>query len=246
MAIGDKTIFYPNNRGIRDTYRNLVIKNNTTNPDFQIDITCDEVVLEDSNNKAIRVSGVSLTNDITISGVNGLDTGTETISMWYHIWIIYNPTTDTIASLLSTSSTSPTLPNGYLYRGLVGALYNDSSSNFRKFNQKDNEVWFQVLTILSGGTATVDTAVSLSTSIPTIAKSATFRVMASGPSNPIAYLRSGQSVSENFTDQQKIQINGSGVTSFIDVIKLGVINNQIFYKVIAGDSLNIVVGRFSF
>ncbi len=71
--------------------------------------------------------------DITVAGAGGLDTGSEAASTWYYIWLIYNPTTTTYNGLLSTSSTSPSMPSGYTKKRLIGAVRNDSSSNFRPF-----------------------------------------------------------------------------------------------------------------
>ena len=105
--------------------KNLTVKNNTTNPTYQIDITADILGIED-----YIIIAVIPTADITVSGVNGLDIGTETPSTWYSIWVIFNPTTNTIASILSLSSTSPTLPSGYTHKQRVGWIYNDISSNF--------------------------------------------------------------------------------------------------------------------
>ena len=69
-------------------------------------------MLQDSSGVPYRATAVNLTVDITVSGVNGLDTGSEAASTWYYIWVIYNGTT--VAGLLSTSATAPTMPD-WLY-----------------------------------------------------------------------------------------------------------------------------------
>jgi hypothetical protein len=117
------------------------------------------------------ISDSELTIDITASGANGLDTGSEAASTWYYVWIIYNPTTDTVAGLFSLSSTSPTLPSGYTKKRRVGSIYNDASSNFRQIRRCtcgrrrlvmfDNDVL-----VLEGGTATSYTDVDCSVAIP--------------------------------------------------------------------------------
>jgi len=63
-------------------------------------------------------SNVNLTISTASSGANGLDTGTIANSTWYSVWIIYNGTT--VAGLLSTSASAPTLPSGYTYKTRVG------------------------------------------------------------------------------------------------------------------------------
>lgn len=154
---------------VRDAVRNLVIKNNSSNPNYQIDVTADEIVLQDSDNVPYVARSVSLTIDITGTGANKLDTGSEASSTWYHIWIICNGTT--VAGLFSTSDSAPTMPSGYTYKAYVGAVYNKSDSNFDTLYQLDN-IATPVLTspVLSNGTATSYTSVDCSAKVPTTAR----------------------------------------------------------------------------
>lgn len=91
--------------------------------------TADAISLEDPNGYSFRALAVNVTADITVSGANGLDTGAEAASTWYNKWVIYNPTTQTLAALLSLSATAPTMPAGYTFKARVGAVRNDGSSN---------------------------------------------------------------------------------------------------------------------
>ncbi len=105
---------------------------------------------------------------MTASGINGLDTGSESVSTWYYIWLV-GKADGTHGALLSVSSIAPTLPSGYTYKRLIGAIYNDASSNFVSMAQKDNRVVVGAAQMLSGGTATTPTPVMI-TNIPPIAK----------------------------------------------------------------------------
>jgi hypothetical protein len=118
------------------SHKNLVVQYATA---ATVDIDADEVLLEDSAGKLYKAESVNLTANITASGANGLDTGSESSSTftWYYIWVIYNGTT--VSSLLSTSATSPTMPSGYTYKGLVGAVANNTSDDFIGFHQINNE-----------------------------------------------------------------------------------------------------------
>lgn len=73
-----------------------------------------------------------LTAPVTIdpgtTGANGLDTGSLANSTWYYVWVIANSSTNATAALLSTSSTSPTMPSGYDRRRRVGALKTNGSA----------------------------------------------------------------------------------------------------------------------
>jgi hypothetical protein len=77
--------------------------------------------------------GLSVTANITTSGANGLDTGTEANSTWYNVWVIWNGAT--AAALLSISATSPTMPAGYTNKVRVGAIRNDASGNLWRLTQ---------------------------------------------------------------------------------------------------------------
>lgn len=146
-------------------FENLIIRKNT---DSVVAVNAGMVILSDSENKAYIAKGISnLTVDITKPGVDGLDTGTEAASTWYYVYIIYDGTT--VSGLISASKDAPTLPTGYTYAGLVGAFYNNSSSNIDEFEQKNNQVLIEDTTVLSGGTANSPTVVDLSEVVPDIA-----------------------------------------------------------------------------
>ena len=147
----------------------LIIKVNATNPTYQVDVSADDLVVKDGIGGADLLAGVSLTVDITASGANGLDTGTEASSTWYFVWTIWDGSTT--AGLLSTSATAPTLPTGYTHKALVGAVRNDGSSDFEAFFQRGRKVACTAQLASSAEPAASDTWESLSISavVPAIA-----------------------------------------------------------------------------
>jgi hypothetical protein len=151
---------------VRDLTRNLISKYVTA---ATADIDADEIIVTDSTGVALKLSSINLTVDIGASGANGLDTGSEAASTWYYMWAIYNATTTTIAGLLSVSSSDPTLPSGYTYKARIGAVYNDSGSDFAYFFQRDNVVSIDAIEVLSGGTAGIITSIDISVAVPPIA-----------------------------------------------------------------------------
>lgn len=106
--------------GIGGTFKNLKIVNGTTGAYGASNITIDESLLENSSGGTIKASIVSLTPNLSTTGANHLDTGTQAANTWYSLWIIYNPTSVTVAALYSLSATSPTLPSGYTYKARIG------------------------------------------------------------------------------------------------------------------------------
>lgn len=117
-------------------------------------------------------TGTTLTITVTSSGGSGTFTAWTTqlqtlpYTAWYYFWVIWNGST--IALLASTSSSAPTLPGGYTYYRLVGAMYYTGGA-FRNFHQSNNIVMYDTSgtgTVVSGGTATTATLVDLSKIIP--------------------------------------------------------------------------------
>lgn len=149
-------------------HRNLVVKYVTTST---VDIDASAVILFNAAGYARKFSNINLTVDITASGANGLDTGSEANSTWCHLWVIANQT-GTVAGILSTSSTAPTLPSGYVFYGYVGAVYNNSSGNFATFHQRGTIVTCASVVKVNAVAAATFTSVSLTDVIPSTATSA--------------------------------------------------------------------------
>jgi hypothetical protein len=120
------------NAAVVATARNLMVTNSSASA---ITITADEFVAKDANGIPAVLRNVSTSVAITTSGVGGLDTGGEASSTWYYIWLISSNQNALIAGLLSASATAPTMPSGYTFKGLAGAVYNNASGNFVDFQQ---------------------------------------------------------------------------------------------------------------
>lgn len=155
---------------------NLIIQAGATAA-TQVDIDADSVLLVNSSGEGLVVNNVNLTVTITTAGANGLDTGSESGSTWYHLWVIYNINSSTTAGLMSESATAPTLPSGYTYQGYVGAIYNDSSSDFEEIVQSGTLVGAQRQQIVqdTSGPTTYQSQ-SLAAYIPPTARTMLFEV----------------------------------------------------------------------
>jgi hypothetical protein len=188
-------------RSILDTGKvfpaDLVVKTNATTPASKVDVTASGLLVSDGSAASYALDAVNVTADITASGANGLDTGAEAANTWYFIWVIYNSSTNTIASLLSTSASAPTMPSGYGYKARVGAVRNDASSNFLPFWKTKNWTYFRdnQVAVNNVDLGTTYSAASLSTAVPTTAIAATLRVQRSsgGGSGHIVYVAWDQS-----------------------------------------------------
>jgi hypothetical protein len=140
---------------------NYLASNNVSTPNTKMDISADEIVLKNATSMPLLATALSATVDIAASGLNGLDTGSKANSTWYALWVISNGTTT--GGLLSLSFTAPTLPSGYTYKALKSAVRVNSSGNFIKINQYQNEVGTERQNALSNGqAATINVYESLS------------------------------------------------------------------------------------
>lgn len=168
--------------------KGFTLKRNATNPNYQLDLAATAIVLHNTSNLALQLQTWSLTVDITASGANGLDTGAEANSTWYYVWAIYDGTNK--RGLISTSSTAPTMPSGYTYKALVGAVYNSAGGNFLDFYQTGRDVYYAAAqSVLSAGVATTDTAITISGFVPTIAEKYKFHFSATntGATDRVVY-----------------------------------------------------------
>ena len=114
--------------GIAGTAANLRLS--STGTSAAVVITADAVCLKTSTNVQAVVNAVSLTATFANAGVNGLDVGaanSQAAGQWYSVWVIWNGTT--VSSLLSLSTTSPTLPAGYTHKARVGWVRTDGTGN---------------------------------------------------------------------------------------------------------------------
>ena len=114
----------------------------------------------------------SLTITANTTGANGLDTGSLATN-WYSVWVIYNPTTTTVAGLLSLSATSPTLPSGYTFKARVGWVRAASGSALVSTIQYGNSAQYTLTTgqsypsAATGNTSNTWVSTTISNYIPT-------------------------------------------------------------------------------
>jgi len=130
-----------------------------------VTLTAAFITIPNSSGNVVRFVAPSVTIDIALTGINGLDTGAEAANTWYYIYAISDGTN--FRGLLSTNVSTPTLPAGYTYYWNLGSVRNNASSNFVSFNQRGSRVWTtpqNVFTARAGTTAY--TLESLSSFVP--------------------------------------------------------------------------------
>lgn len=139
VSFGDAT---ETTKGFSFLNKRILTKNNVSTPATDIDFSAGNFIFDDGSGVATfsAVTGSLAAN--FGSGIGMLDTGTKANSTWYHLFAIYNPTSNLAKPLASLSATSPTLPGGYTKKRRIGAVRTDSSGNILLYFQFDNRFYF--------------------------------------------------------------------------------------------------------
>jgi hypothetical protein len=151
---------------------NIVIANNTTDANNDIDFTGGVFQFSDGSGQAVVAALIKRLDASWVAGTNqgGLDTGTKANSTWYYCYAIYNPTTLVADFLFSASPTSPTLPSGFTksFRIKGAFVKTNSSGNIipfyhlgRTWTNRTTDYADQVLVAAvsqTGSTATLSSA----------------------------------------------------------------------------------------
>ena len=114
------------------------LRNNTSTPLSKITIFSGFMVGAVDGGDIIETTS-TLTLNTGVVGVNGLDAGSLAADTWYYIWLI-KQAGGTVAALASTSHTSPTMPSGYVFKRVVGAIETDGSGDLRRIEQAGSMV----------------------------------------------------------------------------------------------------------
>ena len=158
------------------TVKGTRANNNSSTPTTQWDMSANEVMLTDTNGIGYLVKATgTLTNNISTAGpaANGRDqSGAFTDPSWLYFYWIYNPTTDTLATISSESppATGPTLPSGYTAWAFSSTVRYSSSALAVMLQYGAKMHYVGQTTFASGLNATSETDVYNSAVVPAIAQ----------------------------------------------------------------------------
>lgn len=117
----------------------------------------------------------AVTVNAAVVGANGIESGALANSTWYYIHAIWNSLDpeNYQAGLISVSATAPDLPAGYDSFRLLDYQQTDGSALFLKnYNMGNSNLrkkfWDSSIAVLTSGTATSLTAISLASAIPPV------------------------------------------------------------------------------
>jgi hypothetical protein len=113
----------------------------------------------------------------TASG--SLDTGTITASRTYHVFLIKRADTGIVDVLISLSATAPTMPGSYTLFRRIGSMLLNSSSQWVKFFQLNDDFWLDVPAADVVDASLVTTAVTRTLTLPSGIKTTSFLTIVS-------------------------------------------------------------------
>lgn len=237
--------------GVVGSARNLAMS--VTAASATATLTADEIIVETAlGGVRYCLPSFSKTINLATTGAGGMDTGSAPTSGYVALYAIYNPTTGASALLArnATSAVQPNvygganMPSGYTASALVGLWGTNGSGQFRPGYQTDREVFFNFISVLSGGTATSFTSFSLAAAIPPGSRKWGGCLYAQpGNVNNGAYV----AADANGTGNQSINspVSGQGVTA---PVSLPVITSQTAFYLcnVAGSSTTLTINRYEF
>ena len=175
--------------GFGGQYKNLVVT--VSGVGYQGTITADRLVVESSDYKPKVLCNINVEFNGANIGVNGLDVNSITAGNWYYLFVIYNPITNTTATVISLSSASPTLPNGYTMFAMVGVARVPSGyTRFLATHQRDAWVSYaenDFPSLVNGSNTTTLTYVDTTSSAPPITKEMSYIKYSSNVGSGIYY-----------------------------------------------------------
>lgn len=152
---------------------------NSGTPLTKFDLSADGAVFRDANGwaYAFQSSISSKTCDLGLAGpaANGRDQSAAfTASSWIHLYKIYDPSTNTVATLASTTAptsfTGSTLPSGYTMWAYATSIRWNGSSNIIPVDVRGCEVIYSTdaatIRVIANGVATVMTSISCASFVP--------------------------------------------------------------------------------
>jgi len=182
-----------------------------------------------SNGRMVTV-GAAITCVITTSGAGGLDTGSESASTGYYVYLIAStsdPATYPPALLFSLSSSTPTMPTGYGLRSkpiwFVSNSLGGSNNDIYPFVHCGDTCYYDIETagtaygiqLIDNGTANSSTLITSAYAIPSIASYYQAYYIMSNSSNTYTNFTAWYA---NGTTNSVLAIKVQGATNGGDVI----------------------------
>lgn len=130
----------------------------------------------------------------------------------------------TTAGLISESATAPTMPTGYTHKGLVGAIYNSSGSDLVDIYQTGGRIKRVQTNLITDGTATSLTQLTISAACPPNAKKILLRLNIDDSAAASSILTVSLAP-ENASTFQQVYLGPRVSTA---VTKGGIVNNLAF------------------
>ncbi len=193
-------------------------------PDEQVDVDAECLTLFNATFESNSIVNINLTIDNTAGGANGIDTGGVAINTLYYIWVIAK-VDGTVAGLFSVSNTigTVTLPGGYLYARIIGAIFTDGASDFIPGKWINDMFWYDsAIEIYDANGSLTWIDIDISTEIPHLIS------------------RNASIGGRIDTSQQSVDIRGKGFTQYFGSTRGGEQPSSVLGFIIPTDSDGLI------
>jgi len=137
--------------------QSLNLKGTATGADTNATFTASQVVLKADDGRPMIARNVSVTLNLSTSGLNGLDTGSAATNCWYTVYLVSNGLTFGCVAVKENDSNSdgiddavPVWPTGYVYRAQISSVFYNSSNFIRQFAQTGSRIYQAPYAIKNG------------------------------------------------------------------------------------------------
>ena len=173
------TVYKSYNQALFPYAYGLGLSNNATTPNTKLDVAVGSI-LDSSKTFQLNLD-VAVTIDATVTGLNGLDTGSLAASTLYNVFLVADPQSYNVTGAIISASSIPVLPYGYGAYALIGYVATGAGSTFLKgYWTDDKSTWRTFMydapqaTAITAGNATSYTAIDLSAFVPAVASTPVF------------------------------------------------------------------------
>jgi hypothetical protein len=149
----------------------LTLSNDATSPNTVLDVAPGAACSDDYSTMIVLLTTAFTKNCNAAwavgSGNGALDSGSAlAVNTWYHVFLIERTDTSVVDVLISTSTTTPTLPTSYTKKRRIGSIKTDASAHIIAFTQVDDDFLWAVAVLNLNNSATTTTATLFSVTVP--------------------------------------------------------------------------------
>lgn len=219
------------------------LANNATDANNDIDFSAGFCYDLTTNVKITNAALIKQLDANFAEGTNqgGLDTGTKTISTWYHCFAI-SKNDGTSDFLFSLSASTPTMPSGFTNKRRIGAVKTDSGGNILPFVQSGDIITLKTAIEDLFTTSPSHTGVNVTISTPLSIKTTAmlFVLMLSSVGGVFGIIGEPDKVERGTPTVANMNFNGEAFPPTSNLLISTNTSSQVYYRIAGGTGAYIL------